>query len=222
MTASPSPLGEWLLMQIGAPDALVGDLCESARRRGQLWYWGQVAAFAAFACAGVIRRHPVRTAWGMLIACVIGFALAHAADLRRQPPSQEALRLELVSAGWRVADASDHRLHVVPMARVRVVNRLPDPVTGVQVNVVFRRVADGIEWGNHWRPVSRWTGLAPGAASELLLLTSDTGHLSAAPAETALRHPGFVDATVQVYGRYGAQAWAKLAEYRVPRQLVEP
>ncbi len=222
MSASPSRLGEWLLQQLGAPEALVGDLYEVARRRGRRWYWGQVAAFAAFACAGVLRRHPVRTAWGIAMAGMIGIALAHVADVRRQPRSEQALRLEFVSAGWRVADTSDHQVHVVPTARVRVVNRSKDSVAGVQVNAVFRRVVDGIEWGNHLRPVSRGTGLAPGARSEPVLVTSEAGHLSASPADATLRHPGFVDATVQVYGRYGAQGWAKLAEYRVPRQLVEP
>lgn len=222
MTPTPSRIGEWLLTRLGASDALVGDLCELARCRGRRWYWRQVFAVACFAGAGLMQRHPWRTAWAVGTSAAVSIALGHVADLQRQAPSEQVLRLEVVSSGWRVVAASNHRVNVVPAARVRVVNLSQGPVAGVQVNAVFRRVADGIEWGNHWRPVSRGTGLAPGATSESVLVTSDTGHVTAAAARATLHHPSFVDATVQVYGRYGAQAWAKLADYRVPRQFVEP
>lgn len=222
MTPAPPLLGEWLLRRLGAPDELVGDLCELAGCRGRCWYWGQVFAVACFSAAGSIRRHPWRIAWGVGTSALVLIALGHVADLHRQPPSEQVLRLEVISTGWRVVAASDHRVNVVPAARVRVVNLSQGPVTGVQVNAVFRRVADGIEWGNHWQPVSRGTGLAPGATSESVLVTSETGHVSTSPVRATLRHPSFVDATLEVYGRYGAQAWAKLGDYRVPRQVVEP
>jgi hypothetical protein len=222
VSAPPSRFGEWLLQQLGASEALVGDLCEAARHRGPRWYWTEVAAYAAFSGGAALVRHPVRTVWILAMTGMFGIALAYAADVRRQPRSDHALRIELVATGWRVADEPGHRVRVVPAARLRIVNQSQAPVTGVQVNAVFRRAVDGIEWGNHWRPVSRGTRLAPGAHSEAVLVTSDTGHLSAAPAAATFRHPSFVDATVQIYGRYGAQSWAKLADYRVPRQLVEP
>jgi hypothetical protein len=222
MRRAAQRMGEWLLATLGAPDALVGDLCEGAWRRGQRWFWGQVMAFAAMAGASALRSHPVRTMWAMTMAGTVGIAVAHAVDLRRQPRSDQALQFEVISTGWRIAEASGARVRVVPAVRLRVVNRSAAPLSGVQVNAVFRRVADGLEWGNQWQPVARGAGLAPGASSEAVSVTSHAGHLGAAPADATLHAPDFVDATVQLYGRHGAQGWAKLAEYRVPRRLVDP
>jgi hypothetical protein len=222
MSRRPPRLGEWLITLLGAPDALVGDLHESCERRGRGWYWRQVGACAVVSAVNVVHRHPIRAAWCVVSAGVVCAAVFHAIEIRHQPKSDEALHLELLATGWMAADGTERLLHVVPAVRVRVVNRSSEAVRGVQLNAVFRRVTDRIEWGNQWHPVSRGLGLAPGATSEAVLVTSATGHVSGQPADATLQHPSFVDATVQIYGRYGAHGWAQLGAYRVPRQLVEP
>lgn len=218
----PPRAGAWLLAQLGASDAFLGDLHEACVHRGRGWYWHQVVAYVVVLAGQLPRRHPFRAVWGVLSAGVIGAATLHALDVQRQPASDEALRLELVATGWMSLDSPARAGHVVPVVRVRVVNRSPHAVTGVQLNAVFRRVTDRIEWGNQWRPVARGRGLAPGATSEPVLVASATGHVSDQRADATLQHPSFVDATVQIFGRYGAHGWAPLGAYRVPRQVVEP
>lgn len=222
MNRCPPPAGEWLFVVLGASDAFVGDLHESCGRRGRVWYWRQVGAYVAVSVGHLAGRHPFRTVWGVLSAGVICAVALHALEVRRQPKSDEALRLELVATGWMSIDSAARVRHVVPVVRVRVVNRSSQAVSGVQLNDVFRRVTDRIEWGNQWRPVSRGRGLAPGATSEPVLVASATGHVSDQRMDATLRHPSFVDATVQVFGRYGAHGWAQLGAYRVPRQSIEP
>jgi hypothetical protein len=83
---------------------------------------------------------------------------------------------------------------------------------GVEVNAVFRRAVDDIEWGNDWRPIAGRGELGPGTASEIVFVTSAHGHVSPSSVTAILRHPRFVDARVEVFARHGAQPWEELAE----------
>lgn len=220
MNRRPPRLAEWLLTTLQAPDELVGDLHERFPRRGVTWYWREVVVFAGTSARRRLVRHPIHLAWHLAMVCAVGVAAAYAVQRQAQPNSGETLLVEVERTGWlEVRRPADGPL-VVPVALVRLTNRTARPVTGVQVNAVFRRAADGIEWGNHWQPVARTVGLAPGETSGPVLLTAGHGHTGAPSAAAAIRHAQFVDARVQVFARYGSHAWAKLADAAVDRTDV--
>jgi hypothetical protein len=48
-----------LLLPSQDHDALLGDICEEARRRSRLWYWAQLVAVLAIGSWRELRRHPL-------------------------------------------------------------------------------------------------------------------------------------------------------------------
>ena len=62
--------------------------------------------------------------------------------------------------------------------------------------------------------------LAPGAATEQIVLQSALGYTGEQPRMQILQHSGFIDAKVELYLKKGSQVWAKLGEFPIERQLL--
>ena len=104
--------------------------------------------------------------------------------------------------------------------RLRNVSDASLPV--VQVNAIFHRDGAADEWGNAFQTAAGSAGLAAGVATPYVVLASRNGYTgSNAPADL-IENSQFVDARVELYGRYGSGSWAKLGEYPVTRVLLNP
>jgi hypothetical protein len=64
-------------------------------------------------------------------------------------------------------------------------------------------------------------GLAPGAETKPLTVKSNLGYTgSDQTRQEMLQNKAFVDATVQVFAKYGSVQWVKKGEYPIERRLL--
>lgn len=131
------------------------------------------------------------------------------------------VRVSEVTTGWYDAGIVEGQKNkLVPSISFRIANKSDATIAGLQVNTVFRRVNEQAEWGSAFaKPFGR-DGLAPGTLSSSIVLRSPLGYTGLQPRGEMLQNKEFVDAKVEVFGKYGADNWTKLGEYAVQRQLL--
>lgn len=150
---------------------------------------------------------------------VLVLALA-AAGCTQIYPVQVLEPLE-VSTGWYDAGLMvDGKNKLVPQVQLKLRNKSAAPVDGVQINAIFRRVTEKEMWGEHYGWAVRKDALAPGQATDTIVLRSQLGYTGEQPRMQILQHSGFIDAKVELYLKKGSQVWAKLGEFPIERQLI--
>ena len=127
-----------------------------------------------------------------------------------------------VSTGWRDAGIVNGQNKLVPTVAFKFKNNSDQSLKVLQANVLFRRVSDpNVEWGAGFLAVTGSEGLSPGATSNPLTVTSNLGYTgSDQTRQEMLQNKAFVDATVQVFAKYGSTQWVKMGEYPVERRLI--
>ena len=91
----------------------------------------------------------------------------------------------------------------------------------LQINALFRRVNETNEWGSAFMMVAGGDGLAPGAATAPLVIKSDRGYTGSDQSrQEMLANSHFVDAKVELFGKYAATQWVRLGSFPVTRQLL--
>jgi len=126
-----------------------------------------------------------------------------------------------VTTGWYDKGIlEDGKNKIVPSVQLKLRNKSGEPVDGVQINAIFRRVTEQEMWGEHYGWAVRNEALAPGAATEPIVLRSGLGYTGEQPRMQILQHSGFIDAKVEIYLKKGSQVWAKLGEFPIERQLL--
>ena len=151
----------------------------------------------------------------------LALLVAHAGRCNRVKPV-EVLEPVDVTTGWFDAGIlEDGKNKLVPSVSLKLRNKSAEPIDGVQINAIFRRVNEPEMWGEHygWAVQSRET-LAPGQATADLVLRSTLGYTGEQPRMQILQHKDFVDAKVELYLKKGSQVWAKLGEFPIERQLL--
>jgi hypothetical protein len=108
----------------------------------------------------------------------------------------------------------------VPTLTIRLKNVSPQKVALVQLNAVIRRVGETEEWGGAYTRAIGSDGLAPGASTPPIVLRSNLGYTGVEPRNVMLKNSQFVDAHIQLFGKYGGANWAKLGEYPITRELL--
>ena len=132
-----------------------------------------------------------------------------------------ALEVIDVHTGWYDAGIqSDGKNKLVPSVSLKLKNVSTDPVRGVQINAVFRRVNEPEAWGEHFVRAIGPDGLSPGQLGDPIVLRSNLGYTGTESRTKMLAHREFVDAKVEVFGKQGSQTWVKLGEYPIDRQLL--
>ncbi len=147
-------------------------------------------------------------------------ACAPHVDLRKD------LAIVDVTTGWFdagiIKDPEGEKNKIVPSIAFRLKNTTGGlTIASVQINAVYHLVNEkDKEWGTTWVKGIGSEGLKPGATSETLVLRSDRGYPGLQPRLQMLQNRQFVDAVVDVMGKYGAQQWVKLGTYPISRQLL--
>ena len=134
----------------------------------------------------------------------------------------KGLQVVDVSTGWWDAGVVNGQNKLVPTITFKVKNNSDQSLKVLQANVLFRRVSDpNVEWGAGFLSVSGSEGLGPGATSTPLTVKSNLGYTgSDQTRQELLQNKAFVDATVQVFAKYGSIQWAKMGEYPIERRLI--
>ncbi len=125
-----------------------------------------------------------------------------------------------VTTGWYdLGILEDGKNKLVPTVSLKLRNKAAEPISGVQIMAVFRRVGEQEMWGEHYGWAVRRDALAPGASTEPIVLRSKLGYTGEQPRIQILQHSGFVDAKVEVFLKKGSQVWARLGDFPIERQL---
>jgi hypothetical protein len=131
----------------------------------------------------------------------------------------KSLEVTDVATGWHDAGVIEGKNKLVPAITFKLKNNSDQSLTTLQVNALFRRVNEPDEWGSGYMKVTGSDGLAPGASTAVLTVNSQLGYTGIQPRAELLGNREFVDAKVEIFAKYNATQWARLAEFPITRQL---
>jgi len=129
------------------------------------------------------------------------------------------VRVQTVSSGWVDEGLVHGKKKLVPTISVTLQNASGRKLTMLQMNALFHRVGDDDEWGTGFVTVTGSEGLAPGGATAVSV-KSPLGYTGTESGQAMLANSQFVDASVDLFARYGSTQWTRLGQYRVSRQLL--
>lgn len=219
----PPVLAAWLLALSGASDALIGDLHESfTTHPSRLWYWNQVAMSMGAAAARYIQNNKLRTLRNVLGGAGILSAFVYSVACGPRVDLAAGVKVDVLATGWAEVEAVVNQTKLVPVIAFKLKNVSDESLPVLQVNAVFHRGNEDDEWGNDFRTAAGSSGLPPGADTADLMLRSQRGYTGTQDAARILTNSRFVDARVELFGKYASTSWVKLGDYPIARTLVTP
>jgi hypothetical protein len=155
-----------------------------------------------------------------LIAKLVAIGLATCALAACAPKIDvsKGIRIEGVSTGWHEAEPIAGKNKVVPLASFVIKNVSDQRLPSVQVNAVFHRRGQEGEWGTAFVTAAGASGLTPGAKAEVTV-RSQLGYTGTDSGDELLNNSHFVDATVDIFAKYGATQWTRVGEFPIDRTL---
>jgi hypothetical protein len=129
------------------------------------------------------------------------------------------LKIEHVSTGWTPASPVDGRNKVVPLVSFTLKNVSPEKLRSVQVNAVFHRKGQDGEWGTAYVMAAGSAGLTPGSEAQVVA-KSQLGYTGTDSSDDLLANTHFVDATVDVFAKYGSAQWTRVGGFDIQRTLM--
>ena len=130
----------------------------------------------------------------------------------------KGIRIEGVTTGWHEAEPIAGRNKVVPLASFLLKNVSDQRLPSVQVNAVFHRNGQNGEWGTAFVTAAGSSGLTPGAEAEVTV-RSQLGYTGTDSSDELLNNSHFVDATVDIFAKYGSTQWTRVGEFPIDRTL---
>ena len=132
-----------------------------------------------------------------------------------------SLEVKDTSSGWFDLGIVNGQNKLVPSITFSLKNNSDQSLAVLQVNALFRRVNEKDEWGSGLVTAAGSSGLAPGAATPPLTIRSQLGYTGSEQSrEDMLRNSHFVDATVELFAKYGSTQWKRIGQFPVTRQLL--
>lgn len=155
----------------------------------------------------------------LLFLCV-AFALVFPACAEKVDLTK-GLQVQDVSSGWWDSGMVKGQNKLVPSVSFKLKNVSDQQLGTLQVNALFRRATkDNDEWGSGFVRVTGSEGLAPGATSNTVTVNSQLGYTGTEPRQAMLANTQFVDAKVEIFAKYDATQWSKVAEVPITRRLI--
>ena len=134
----------------------------------------------------------------------------------------QGLHVDILDTGWFDAGIVNGQNKLVPSVTFTLKNISTKKLTTLQVNALFRRVTEKDEWGSGFVTAAGSSGLAPGATTPPITIRSQLGYTGSDQSrQEMLSNSHFVDAKVELFGKYGSAQWTRLGEYPVERKLIE-
>jgi hypothetical protein len=155
-----------------------------------------------------------------LTRLTVAFALAASAcgptvDLTKY------LKITVVDSGWYDMGIVNGQNKLVPMVSFTLTNNADQKLVTLQINALFKRVSEDKEWGTAFLTAAGSGGLAPGSTTGTLVARSQLGYTGSDQSrQEMLQNTQFVDATVQLFAKYGSIQWVKMGEYPIQRKLI--
>ncbi|HEV3142073.1 MAG TPA: hypothetical protein VGY57_16215 [Vicinamibacterales bacterium] len=134
----------------------------------------------------------------------------------------QGLKVDIVNTGWYDMGIVNGQTKLVPLVTFTLKNVSDRRLGALEINALFRRVTTKDEWGSGFLAVNGSTGLQPGALSDQITIKSNLGYTGSDQSrQEMLSNSHFVDAKVELFGKYGSAQWTRLGEYPIDRKLIE-
>jgi hypothetical protein len=154
-----------------------------------------------------------------LLLCLCAAVLI--AGCSRNREIEKELQIIDVRTGWYDAGIVEgDKNKLVPSISLKIKNTASEPIAGVQVNAIFRRVGEQEAWGEHFVTAINRDGLPGGATGGPIVLRSNLGYTGSESRITMLQNSQFIDARVEIFGKQGSRTWVKLGEFPIERKLL--
>jgi hypothetical protein len=151
----------------------------------------------------------------LLLAIVSSAACGPTIDLTK------GLQVSIVNSGWYDLGIVNGQNKLVPTVIFTLQNTSDQKLVTLQINALFRRVSENTEWGSGFLTVAGSQGLAPGATSDPITIKSQLGYTGSEQSRMEmLQNTHFVDAKVELFGKYASTQWVRLGSYPITRQLL--
>jgi hypothetical protein len=151
----------------------------------------------------------------VFLALVSSVACAPAVDLTK------GLEVTIVNTGWYDLGIVNGQNKLVPSVTFTLRNTSDQKLVTLQINALFRRVGENTEWGSGFLTVVGSQGLAPGSTTEPITIRSQLGYTGNDQSrQEMLQNTHFVDAKVELFGKYASTQWVLLGSYPITRQLL--
>jgi len=132
----------------------------------------------------------------------------------------KGLQVTILDSGWFDAGIVNGQNKLVPSFTFTLKNLSDQKLGTVQVNALFRRVNENEEWGSGFKTVVGSEGLPPGSTTPPITVRSQLGYTGSEARQEMLQNSHFVDAKVELFGKYAATQWVLLGTYPIKRQLL--
>jgi len=151
----------------------------------------------------------------VLLALSVSVACGPTVDLTK------GLQVTIANSGWYDLGIVNGQNKLVPMVTFTLRNTSDQKLVTLQINALFRRVTENTEWGSGFVTVVGSQGLAPGATTDPVTIKSQLGYTGSEQSrQEMLQNTHFVDAKVELFGKYGSTQWVLLGTYPITRQLL--
>jgi hypothetical protein len=151
----------------------------------------------------------------VLLALTMSVACGPTVDLTK------GLQVTIANSGWYDLGIVNGQNKLVPMVTFTLRNTSDQKLVTLQINALFRRVTENTEWGSGFVTVVGSQGLAPGATTDPVTIKSQLGYTGSEQSrQEMLQNTHFVDAKVELFGKYGSTQWVLLGTYPITRQLL--
>ena len=158
---------------------------------------------------------------GYLLVAFFAPVAVSAGGCSQTVDASDALGVAAVTTGW-LATESDTGNKIVPVLSFRLDNAGAAPLGVLQVNGIFRRSGEELDWGSVLiRAVGR-EGIAAGASAGPFTLRSERGYTGSQSSDALLAHGDFVDVSVVLFAKHRSDRWVRLGTFDVARRLLEP
>ena len=133
----------------------------------------------------------------------------------------KGVAVTIVNSGWYDLGIVNGQNKLVPTVTFTLRNTSDQKLVTLQINALFRRVSENTEWGSGFMTVVGSQGLAPGATTDPITIKSQLGYTGNDQSrQEMLQNTHFVDAKVELFGKYASTQWVLLGSYPITRQLL--
>lgn len=133
----------------------------------------------------------------------------------------KGLQVAVVNSGWYDLGIVNGQNKLVPTITFTLHNTSDQTLGTLQVNAIFRRVSENTEWGSGFLTVVGSKGLAPGATTDPITVKSQLGYTGSDQSrQEMLQNSQFVDAKVDLFGKYASTQWVRLGTFPITRQVL--
>jgi len=133
---------------------------------------------------------------------------------------KKGLQVTILDSGWFDAGIVNGQNKLVPSVTFTLKNISDQKLVTMQVNALFRRVNENEEWGSGFKTVVGSEGLSSGSTTPPITVRSQLGYTGSEARQEMLQNSHFVDAKVELFGKYAATQWVLLGTYPIKRQLL--